>query len=310
MPAGGRVTISATLRHPSPSGPGASGSVRGVTGRFQMSFPEPRRRDGWFRVGNIDVTTTALLCALSLASMVLYAISLTAFSKLVFIAPLVRNGELWRLITWPIASEPSIWVLIGIVFFWIFGHYAEETIGKNRFAGLVALVVIVPAALVTLVPGLDVTAGSAGLSLLGTVMLVLFAAERPNAPFFFGIPAWIIAAVFVGLDVLRYTGNRWWGVLIQELLMLLLALVMVRQWGHLSDLTFIPRFTKGGGHKKSAGRRKQSRDFDRVVAGPWAAPSLSDQDEMDRLLDKMNTVGLSDAERKRLSELGKRLRGS
>lgn len=275
-----------------------------------MSFPEPRRRDGWFRVGNIDVTTTALLCALSLASMVLYAISLTAFSKLVFIAPLVRNGELWRLITWPIASEPSIWVLIGIVFFWIFGHYAEETIGKNRFAGLVALVVIVPAALVTLVPGLDVTAGSAGLSLLGTVMLVLFAAERPNAPFFFGIPAWIIAAVFVGLDVLRYTGNRWWGVLIQELLMLLLALVMVRQWGHLSDLTFIPRFTKGGGHKKSAGRRKQSRDFDRVVAGPWAAPSLSDQDEMDRLLDKMNTVGLSDAERKRLSELGKRLRGS
>jgi hypothetical protein len=275
-----------------------------------MSFPEPRRRDGWFRVGNIDVTTTALLCALSLASMVLYAISLTAFSKLVFIAPLVRNGELWRLITWPIASEPSIWVLIGIVFFWIFGHYAEETIGKNRFAGLVGLVVIVPAALVTLVPGLDVTAGSAGLSLLGTVMLVLFAAERPNAPFFFGIPAWIIAAVFVGLDVLRYTGNRWWGVLIQELLMLLLALVMVRQWGHLSDLTFIPRFTKGGGQKKSAGRRKQSRDFDRVVAGPWAAPSLSDQDEMDRLLDKMNTVGLSDAERKRLSELGKRLRGS
>jgi hypothetical protein len=30
---------------------------------------------------------------------------------------------------------------------------------------------------------------------------------------------------------------------------------------------------------------------------------------MDRLLDKMNSVGLSDAERKRLSELGRRLRG-
>jgi hypothetical protein len=141
-------------------------------------------------------------------------------------------------------------------------------------------------------------------------MLVLFAAERPNAPFFFGIPAWVIATVFVGLDVLRYAGVRWWGILVQELLMLVFALVMVRQWGHLSDLTFIPRFTKGGGQKKSAKRRKQSRDFDRVVTGPWAAPSLSDQDEMDRLLDKMNSVGLSDAERKRLSELGKRLRGN
>ncbi len=281
-----------------------------MTGRFQLSFPEPRRRDGWFRIGNIDVTTTALLCALSLASMVLYAISRAAFAKLVFFAPLVRDGELWRLVTWPVASQPDIWVLIGIVFFWIFGHYAEETIGRQRFTGLVALVVVVPAAIVTLVADLDVTAGSAGLSLLGTVMLVLFAAERPNAPFFFGIPAWVIAAVFVGLDVLRYTGNRMWGLLVQELLMLVFALVMVRQWGHLSDLSFIPRFTKGGGRKKSAKRRKQSRDFDRVVTGPWAAPSVSDQDEMDRLLDKMNSVGLSDAERKRLSELGKRLRGN
>ena len=176
-----------------------------MTSRFQLSFPEPRRRDGWFRIGNIDVTTTALLCLLNLASMLLYAISPTAVRKLAFIAPRVRDGELWRLITWPIASEPSFWVLIGIVFFWIFGHYAEDTIGKQRFAGLVALVVVVPAALVTLVPGLDVTAGSAGLSLLGTVMLVLFAAERPNAPFFFGIPAVVIATVFVSLDVLRYT---------------------------------------------------------------------------------------------------------
>jgi hypothetical protein len=31
---------------------------------------------------------------------------------------------------------------------------------------------------------------------------------------------------------------------------------------------------------------------------------------MDQLLDKMNSVGLSDAERKRLSELGRRLRGN
>ncbi|MEN9506452.1 MAG: hypothetical protein RI958_2378, partial [Actinomycetota bacterium] len=61
---------------------------------------------------------------------------------------------------------------------------------------------------------------------------------------------------------------------------------------------------------RGTAQRKQSRDFDRVVTqGPWAPPSSTDQDEMDRLLDKMNSVGLSDAERKRLSELGRRLRG-
>ena len=287
-----------------------------VTGRFQLSFPEPRRRDGWFRVGNIDVTTTALLCLLSVASMFLWALSSSLVETLVFIPAEVRSGQLWRLVTWPIASAPSIWVLISIVFFWIFGHYTEELVGKSRFAGLVALVVVAPAAIVTLVPGLGSTAGAGGLSLLGTVMLVLFAAERPNAPFFFGIPAWLIAAIFVGLDVLRFLGERWWGTLVQELLMLVFALVMVRQWGHVSDLSFIPVFGKprpsSGRSTKPASsgkRRAQSRDFDRVVTGPWTGPSLSDQAEMDRLLDKMNSVGLTDAERKRLSELGKKLRG-
>jgi hypothetical protein len=295
--------------------------VPDVTGRFQLSFPEPRRRDGWFRIGNIDVTTTALLCLLSVASMFLWAISSSLVNALVFIPAEVRSGQLWRLVTWPIASAPSIWVLISIVFFWIFGHYTEELVGRSRFAGLVALVVIAPAAIVTLLPGLGSTAGAGGLSLLGTVMLVLFAAERPNAPFFFGIPAWLIAAIFVGLDVLRFLGERWWGTLVQELLMLVFALVMVRQWGHVSDLSFIPTFGKtrpsssrsrsGGSSKASSrgGRRTQGRDFDRVVTGPWAGPSLSDQAEMDRLLDKMNSVGLTDAERKRLSELGKKLRG-
>ena len=63
--------------------------------------------------------------------------------------------------------------------------------------------------------------------------------------------------------------------------------------------------------RAGAKRKKQSRDFDRVVTpGPWNGPSPGDQAEMDRLLDKMNSVGLSEAERKRLSELGKRLRGS
>lgn len=286
-----------------------------VTGRFQLSFPEPRRRDGWFRIGNIDVTTTALLCLLSVASMFLWAISSAAVESLVFVPAEVRSGQLWRLITWPIASAPSIWVLISIVFFWIFGHHTEELVGRPRFAGLVALVVVVPAAIVTLVPGLGSTAGAGGLSLLGTVMLVLFAGERPNAPFFFGIPAWLIAAIFVGLDVLRFLGERWWGTLVQELLMLAFALVMVRQWGHLTDLSFIPTFGKSrpsssrSAKASSSKRRAQGRDFDRVVTGPWAGPSLSDQAEMDRLLDKMNSVGLTDAERKRLSELGKKLRG-
>ncbi len=291
-----------------------------MTGRFQLNFPEPRRRDGWFRIGSIDVTTTALLVGLGVLSMFLYAASQSAFDKLMFFPFFVRDGEIWRLVTWPIANPPSsIFVIITLVFFWFFGHRIEEMVGRVRFTVLIAIITVVPAAIVSAIGSFQFsTAPEVGLGLLGTAMLVVFAADQPNAPFFFNIPAWIIAAVFVGIDVLQYIGNRYWGTLTLLLLVLATTLVTVRQFGHLDRLTFIPQFmgpkpARSGSRPKPkpARRAKQSRDFDRVVtAGPWTGPSPADQAEMDRLLDKMNSVGLSDAERKRLSELGKRLRGN
>jgi membrane associated rhomboid family serine protease len=292
-----------------------------VTGRFQLSFPEPRQRDGWFRVGNVDVTTTALLVGLSVFSMFIYAASTTWFNKLLFHPALVRHGDLWRLVTWPIANPPtSIFIILTLVFFWFFGHRIEEMVGKTRFVWLVLLCTVVPAIIVSLIGSFQTsTSPEVGLGLLGTAMLVIFAADHPNAPFFFNIPAWVIATVFVAIDLLRYLGDRLWGTLVLELLVLATAVVIVRQYGFLDQLTFIPRLMgskaptsvgrgRGGGGRPKP-RRKQNRDFDRVVAGPWIGPSPGDQNEMDHLLDKMNSVGLSDAERKRLTELGKRLRG-
>lgn len=294
--------------------------VPGVTGRFQLNFPEPRPRDGWFKLGGFDVTTTALLVGLGVLSMFAYAVSPDALLNLVFFPELVREGELWRLVTWPIATRPTIWALISLVFFWIFGHRVEEMVGRVRFTRLVLILIIFPAAVVTalLISG----AAAVGIGLLGTAMLCIFAADQPNAPFFFGIPAWLIAVIFVALDVLQYVGDRLWGNLMQLLLTIALAMIVMRQFGELREtMGFIPQLAGGKSGKstsrggrpsaKPAKRKKQSRDFDRVVSqGPWTGPSPGDQAEMDRLLDKMNSVGLSEAERKRLSELGKRLRGN
>jgi membrane associated rhomboid family serine protease len=297
-----------------------------VTGRFSLSFPEPRQRDGWFRVGNLDVTTTALLVGLGIFSMFIYAASTSWFEKLLFHPVWVRDGDLWRVATWPMANPPtSIFVILTLVFFWFFGHRIEETVGRQRFVWLVAISTILPAVIVTLLGSFRSSmSAEIGIGLLGTAMLVIFAADHPNAPFFFNIPAWLIATIFVAIDVLRYLGDRLWGTLLLELFVLITALVIVRQFGLVESLSFIPRFMgsssthrasgrRAGGPRGSTGskpRRKQTRDFDRVVAGPWTGPSPADQNEMDRLLDKMNSVGLSEAERKRLTELGKRLRGS
>ena len=294
--------------------------------RFQFGLPEPRRRDGWFRVGNVDVTTTAFLVGLGAIMLIVYAVSPSSASRLVFFPDLVRSGEVWRLVTWPIVSVPSFWVLISMFFFWYFGHIVEEMVGRIRFTRLILAIVVAPPLFVSIV---DLpTAPEAGLNLLGSIMLVLFAAENPNAPFFFNIPAWIIATIFIGIDVLGYVGNRWWGTLVVLLLAVGIALVTIRQWGFAERLDMIPRFSGSSRHRKPTrsasgrARRAAPRRTDRsgrteVIKGPWAPPSVdgaareSMQAELDGLLDKISAQGLdalSNDEKKRLNELSKLLR--
>jgi hypothetical protein len=302
--------------------------VKAVANRFQFALPEPRPRDGWFRIGSLDITTTALLVIAGVASMFLYAIDKTTFSKLIFSPVLVREGEVWRLFTWPIANPPTrIWVVLTLLFFWIIGHAVEAMVGRIRFTILIVIITVLPAAIVTLLPPADFpTIPEIGLGLLGTALFVVFAAEHPHMPFFFGIPAWVIAAVFVGIDVLWMVGDRVWGTLLLMLTAILTAVVTVRQWGFARRLSFIPKL--GGTTSKPARRAPaprrgpERRAADRrgsVVEGPWSAPAppppnadaAAAQVELDELLDKISASGLnslSTDEKRRLNELSKRLR--
>lgn len=298
-----------------------------VADRFSFALPDPRPRHGWFRVGNLDITTTALLVIAGVASMFLYAISTVLFSKLVFAPDLVRGGEIWRVATWPIANPPTrIWVVITLFFFWIFGHYVEEMVGRNRYALLIAITAIVPAIFVSLIGSFQAsTVPAAGLGLLGSAMLVIYAAQYPSTPFFFGIPAWVVAAVFVGIDVLQYTGNRYWGTLTLMLVAISCALVVVRQWGFVDRLSFIPQFVGTGSSRRSVPKTKKKRRGSgaTVVDGPWVStttttiprpPSpdaVAAQHELDELLDKISAEGidsLTTDEKRRLNDLSKRLR--
>ena len=102
-----------------------------VANRFQFALPDPRQRDGWTRVGNLDLTTTALLVLGGIASMFLWAISKSAVFTMMFHPTPVREGELWRLATWPLANPPTeIWVVITLA---RDGEEGEEIAG---FAGL------------------------------------------------------------------------------------------------------------------------------------------------------------------------------
>lgn len=297
--------------------------MKHVANRFQFALPGPRSRHGWTRVGNLDLTTTAVLVTAGVMSMFLWAISKSTVLKLTFHPVQVRNGEVWRLLSWPLANPPTeIWVVITLAFFWFIGHAVEELVGRNRYLALVITVAVVPAIFVTLLPGVSFpTVQQIGLGLLASVMFVIFAVQYPSQPFFFGIPAWVIALVFVGLDVLRLTADRLWGTLVLTLTAIGLGLVVVRQWGFVARLDFIPRIGGRRPPTRAAGRstsRRRSGSQPKVVEGPWSEPGPTSsrdlaaaQQELDELLDKISAGGLdslSATEKQRLNELSKRLR--
>jgi len=175
-----------------------------MSGRYAFSMPDPRQRDGWFRIGSLDMTTTNIVVGLGLLSMIVYAIDPASAYYGAFSSTLVRQGEIWRLFTWPIINPPSFWTLLGLVFFWYFGHQVEDQIGRKPQAWLLLSMTVLPAAVVSLfntsngfLEGDRWAAYTASVSLLSLGLLCVFALDRPNAPFFFGIPAWVIAAVIV-----------------------------------------------------------------------------------------------------------------
>jgi membrane associated rhomboid family serine protease len=271
-----------------------------------------------------------MLVIAGVASMFLYAIDKSTFFKLMFDPLAVRDGEVWRLVTWPIANPPTqIWVVFTLLFFWFVGHAVEELVGRNRFAALTAIVTVVPAVIVTFLPDQDFpTVPEIGLGLVGTAMLAVFAAQHPHAPFFFGVPAWVIAVVFVGIDMLRVVGDRYWGTLVLMAMAIILALVTVRQWGFAEKLGWIPSLggskphppRRGPAPKRPTGKKSApARGSGRVVEGPWSAPTppMSSAEaaaahaELDTLLDKISATGLDSLtsdEKRRLNELSKRLR--
>lgn len=295
-----------------------------------------RPNQGWFRAGNYDVTTTDIICALAIASMFVYGFSRDTFDRLLFVPFLVRDIELWRVVTWPIATEPEIWPLLGIVFFWLFGQQLEALFGRGRFIAWVLTLTIVPAVILTLLGtlGNDIDfMVQYGLSSLFLGGIWVYAATYPGVRWFEVIPLWALAAIFTLLNFLQYTGNDQTGQVIFLLVSVGVALVAGRSLG-LATGWPIPHLPLEGvgsssgsgrrrrsGGRRSSGRRSSGSSGQRVVDGPWrnapapppppAGPSLADQAELDTLLDKIGANGmdsLTSDEKRRLNDLSKRLR--
>jgi membrane associated rhomboid family serine protease len=287
-------------------------------------FPTREPDDPWFRVGAFDVTTTILICGLTVASMILWALSPTLISNLVFDSAEIRDGQVWRIISWPLATYPSLWSVLAVVIFFLFGREIERMLGRFRFLWYLLIMTIVPAVIGTLL-NLEVAPRSAGISLLIDGVFLVFVLRYPTARSFFNIPLWVFGAVFLGIEVLQLVGLRYWGTLWFLFLVLGVAALTGRAMGLLDDLDWmpklpLPRSLSGEPAAPRRSRAPKSRSHSRrgpaeVIPMRQGQPTPDDllrQAEIDVLLDKISAHGLDSLtaeERRRLDEHSRRLRG-
>ncbi|HRW18770.1 MAG TPA: hypothetical protein P5181_07990 [Dermatophilaceae bacterium] len=276
----------------------------------------------WFRIGRLDVSTTVLVllgCAVTSLAWVVLPSSIQIFA----LNPArVMRGFVWQLFTWPLGgSLISLMGILSAAMFWYFGTRIEEQIGRMRMAWLLGITVGamgVLGVLASLSIGLPDAPVLGGIDLLATLVLLLFIAEYPNAPFFFGIPAWVVGVVIVGINVLQYLAFRQFVALLTLLAGLAVSALVARSYGLLTDYAWIPRIgsprspRQGRPKRSKAAREHKHFDPDRPTVVPFGTPQTPEQRELDALLDKISATGLAsltDKERARLQELSRRLRG-
>lgn len=307
-----------------------------MAGRFSYSRPERRgATDPWFRIGEVDIGSAAFLALLCAASIVVYGlepVDKPILRRLVLFPDDVWSGQIWRLVTWPLANgfeTTLLWTAVAVALLWYFGNRIEEQIGRARMTTLLVALIVFPG-----IVGALLDLPQFGVRSVELAVLLIFIAEYPNIRFFFGIPAWVLGAVYVVTDILQITGSRATDQLLFYLLSLVIAAFAARAVGMLTAYPWIPRIplpdslsgTRSSGPRRSAkgkvrGKgRRQVAPPRQVVEGPWAQPAAPSrpspdaaaaQAELDRLLDKISAGGLEslDAdEKRRLNELSKRLR--
>lgn len=261
----------------------------------------------WFRLGRLEVSTVMFVVLAVVASWLAWVAVPNLPARLFYTPSAVAAGEVWRLVTWPFANELGLWGVLYLFFFWYFGTELERQIGRMPMLWLLVGIwasITVAATVVAL--GLGGGLSIAGIGLVQFALLLIWIAEYPNRPFFFGIPAWVVGVVLVGVQALVMLAARDGESLLSLLLSLVMVAVVARRIGLLTDYAWIP----GGRRPRPSGGRTP-----RVSGRPSRGERrmMSDKERLDALLDRINEQGiqsLTDAQRRELMRLRDRLRRS
>ncbi|MFP5415611.1 MAG: rhomboid family intramembrane serine protease [Actinomycetes bacterium] len=261
--------------------------------------------DAWFRIGRLDVTSTMLLVLLGAIGVVLSAFAPGLVNAGAFVPGRVITGEAWRVVTWAFVEQISLWSVLTLVLLWYFGTDLERQVGRTSMASLYAGMWIT-LTITTFVLGIVFAPEQRlfGLNGIQFLVLLLWIAENPRRPFFFGIPAWAIGAVLVAVQILGFIASRDISGLLSLIISFAICAGLAKRAGLFSGASWIPTARPSAKAPRGARPPKVSRSAQREEQR-----RMSDSDRLDQLLEKISAEGihsLSASERKELERLRQR----
>ncbi len=174
---------------------------------------------GW--IGKYPIHAATLLVIVHVLTMIATAIAFSAgfgswlANTLAFSSPAIfQRFAFWQFVTYPFINSPSIWFLIEMYLLFSFGREVERFIGRRAFLSLYALLVLVPACLLTAI-GLFVPSRLIGSGTVNFCVFIAFATIYPNVRLMFGLVVkWVALALLAVYSLQIMASTDWTGILV------------------------------------------------------------------------------------------------
>ena len=168
-------------------------------------------------MGRYPVDVTTILVGLHVTCAILAAILIAfgAGSMLAYLqfdtAAVWSGGQVWRLLTYAFVHAPSalLWFAVEMYMLFVFGREVERFIGRRAYIVLYLILLIAPAAVLT-VWGLWQRSALAGSPALHFGIFVAFATIYPRVELFLRIMAKWIALILAGVYTFQLLAYHAW----------------------------------------------------------------------------------------------------
>jgi membrane associated rhomboid family serine protease len=176
-------------------------------------FFENAHRDnqplGNFR--GLPIYLTTIIVAIIVAGLVFSAFAgfATAIGWFAFVPELLwRQGQVWRMVSYLAVDQVNFFTIFNLLFLYAFGRDCEKELGRGRYLGFLAVLVLTPVLVATLLWLAGFGGGVVGSTHLAIGLVIAFATIYPNIPWLASIPMKFVAVGCVFLAAVGHLGVR------------------------------------------------------------------------------------------------------